>query len=564
MTIFSNKTIINSANCSFFTTKATVPIENNKETDQLNTLYTEPGNIVPHFWFSKIVDKRGRADSIAIILFSEVFALCRFTNSSTDCSYITKSYSSEVNLIEKTLRTSYEYFSKKFYISEDQIRRGFIRLENLGLLKRGFCNIPLEEGGWRNKLLLTIDNNFFNSCFRDPEQDIRVSKKVKNPCNPYIEKGNKEKNLNDANIQSLEISYHHISNKNNDLKNRSMESNFYQNSFKEKERKEGEEKSKLGKYLQREEKKTIGLILKSYLFAKPKKLEEFYPLTKEDGDQLKSNSRREFSLNAMNEILLSLTKKLPNHTFPNKSAFMSYMSKTLTYEIREEAKINNETFKIKINMRDEDYEMIKQEKYLSQIENSLEVGPEWHLRKKIAAVFERKKAYEILTSLKWMKRTSVEEGKEDSLILVFNKEIELSLMDKEILLSQVKATHDGVGNSERRIGRIEFQGPKKETINKSTKNEFISETEQQDMEQQSLGQQGTWYQIRKEIKKYIGEDGEAIDKSWFSKLKVEEDKQTKSLTLQAPSEFVKDWVEQNYNWLIEKSCTQFNYKHSFA
>ena len=84
------------------------------------------------------------------------------------------------------------------------------------------------------------------------------------------------------------------------------------------------------------------------------------------------------------------------------------------------------------------------------------------------------------------------------------------------------------------------------------------------MEQQSLGQQGTWYQIRKEIKKYIGEDGDAIDKSWFSKLKVEEDEQNKSLTLKASSEFVKDWVEQNYNWLIEKSCTQFNYKHNFA
>ena len=539
-------------NIQFFTTDVAIKQCSNDD------LRISPGNIIPHEWYKRFQDKESNPDLVSITILGDLVSWFRNGTS--------KNYGDHNPYFDcDELCLSYEYFQNKFSFNKDRTRRALVRLEQFKVLSRRVGNTLLSSGSRVNRLYISLNKDFFDSCFVDSNIDIRVL-----PAS------------NKTNILSLHQCYHHISNKNNDLKNRSMESNFYQNSFEEKEKKE---ESNIGtkedkKYYNKpiEEKKTIGSLLKSYLFATPKKLEEFYPLTNEDGDQLRSNSGREFSLKAMNEILLSLTKKLPNHRFPNKSAFMGYMSKVFTYEMRDEVKISNETFRIKVNMNAEDREWSLQEKYLSQIENSLEASPEWHLRKKIASVFERKKAYEILTSLKWLRRvgagigqgievykeSEMEEGKagrrkgneeqEDTLILVLNKEIELSLMDKEILLSQVKATHDGVGDSERRIGRIELQVPKKEISKEQAQNEFISETEQQ----------GTWYQIRKEIKKYIGEDGEAIDKSWFSKLKVEEDKQTKSLTLQATSEFVKDWVEQNYNWLIQKSCAKFNYKHSFA
>ncbi len=330
-----------------------------------------------------------------------------------------------------------------------------------------------------------------------------------------------------------------------------MESNFYQNSFEEKERKEesnvGAKEDKKYHNKLREEKQAIGSILKSYLFAKPKKLEEFYPLAKEDGDQLRNSSGREFSLNAMNEILLDMSRKLTEPEFRTKKGFLSYMSKAFTYEMRDVVKTSNETFKIKANLDSEDSRIEEIESYLTEIEYSMQVTPEWHLKKKLACVLEPTKAYKLLKAY----RSISIEG--DTAKIYLDKIVELSEGEQEQVLSQVKATHDGVGDSERRIGRIELQLPKKETI-KQIQEEVVSETKQQ----------GIWYQIRKEIKKYIGEDGEAIDKSWFSKLKVEEDEQNKSLTLKASSEFVKDWIQQNYNWLIEKSCTQFNYKHSFA
>ncbi len=512
-----------------------------------NDLRIIPGNIIPHEWYKSFQDNDNNPDLVSITILGDVLSWFR-----NGTSKIYGDHNPYFDCDELCL--SYEYFQNKFSFNKDRTRRALVRLEQFGVLSRRVGNTLLSSGNRVNRLYISLNKEFFDSCFVDSNIDIRVL-----PVS------------NKTNIRSLHQCYHHISNKNNDFKNRSMESNFYENSFEGKERKESKNRTVVEKEEQRKEKKTIGSLLKSYLFATPKKLENFYPLTKEDGDQLRSISGREFSLNAMNEILLSLSKKLGNHTFPNKIAFTNYMSKVLTYEMRDEVKISNETFRIRVNRNEEEREWSLQEKYLSQIESSLEVGAEWHLRKKIAVVFERKKAYEILTSLKWMRRVGVrmgaevEEGKvkrikdiedeeqDDTLILVLNKEIELSLMDKEILLSQVKATHDGVGGSERRIVRIELQTPKKETVNKPQK-EIIGETEQQ----------GTWYQIRKEIKKYIGEDGEAIDKSWFSKLKVEEDEQNKSLILQAPSEFVKDWVQQNYNWLIEKSCTQFNYKHIFA
>ena len=57
---------------------------------------------------------------------------------------------------------------------------------------------------------------------------------------------------------------------------------------------------------------------------------------------------------------------------------------------------------------------------------------------------------------------------------------------------------------------------------------------------------------------------EMISETEQQGISVEEDEQNKSLTLQAPNEFVKDWIQQKYSALIEKSCTQLNYKHSFA
>ena len=56
---------------------------------------------------------------------------------------------------------------------------------------------------------------------------------------------------------------------------------------------------------------------------------------------LQSSSKREFSLNSMNEILLNMSKRLSNRYFKSKKGFLSYMSKVFAYEMRDAVKINN-------------------------------------------------------------------------------------------------------------------------------------------------------------------------------------------------------------------------------
>jgi len=74
---------IGSTTRSFSTTDSLSLAEKDKEFLRLTTKrsYLEPGNIIPHFWFKKIVDEKGKPDLTAITLLSEVLALYRFLNS---------------------------------------------------------------------------------------------------------------------------------------------------------------------------------------------------------------------------------------------------------------------------------------------------------------------------------------------------------------------------------------------------------------------------------------------------------------------------------------------------
>ena len=78
----------------------------------------------------------------------------------------------------------------------------------------------------------------------------------------------------------------------------------------------------------------------------------------------------------------------------------------------------------------------RNELYLSEIEYSLQVSQEWHLKKKLAAVLERSKAYNLLTSYKSLEIT------EGRAVVELTRDIKLTNTDKEIILSQVQATHE--------------------------------------------------------------------------------------------------------------------------
>ena len=584
MSISTHKPAIGSTNRSFSTTNSLSLAEKEEEFLRLTTQYSysEPGNIIPHFWFKKIVDKKGRVDLTAITLLSEILALYRFSNSAVSCSYLAIRTCDKTTLIDKTLRTSYEQFTEKFFISKEKTRRGFLRLEELGIITRGVCNISLEKGGRCNKLMITIDQEFFLSCFRQPELDIRAhksglpyslgDKEVKDNYSTGEDSENNVISSNDNKFQSLQISYHHISNKNKIKKDRSTdcasyeapsESSFLENSL-VLEEKENNNFLKINSSAVDKNKRALDLQTSSSLsldnqsfsvakeklivrttitntnsknFPKPKTLVDFYPLNKEDCSQLQRLSGREFSLNAMNEILHDMSKRLTDRIFNSRKGFLSYMSKALRYEMRDAVKTNSESFKIKANLSYEENMAEEIENYLTEIEYSTQVSPEWHLKKKLACVLESIKAYNFLKAY----RSISIDG--DIAKIYLHKAVQLSQVELDIVLSQVKATHERFENGEYTpIQKIELIMPKI-----TSKNQSFNKT--------NLGTKQLpntlWGRVRKSL---IGIYGEAIDISWFSKLEATEDTEGKAINLKASSEFIKDWIERNYEQAIEQAA----------
>lgn len=171
-------------------------------------------------------------------------------------------------------------------------------------------------------------------------------------------------------------------------------------------------------------------------FGSTKSLDDFLPISQEDCYQLQSSSGREFCLVAMNEILQDIAKRKPEWSSGSKKGFMSYATKVFQYEKRDVVKTNNVNFRIKANYTSEENKGAAVEKYLSEIEYSQEVSPTAHLRKKLAAVLEPNKAFSLLNAYKKMEIT------DDVATIELTKQVELTQNDKDIILNQIRATHD--------------------------------------------------------------------------------------------------------------------------
>jgi len=60
---------------------------------------------------------------------------------------------------------------------------------------------------------------------------------------------------------------------------------------------------------------------------------------------------------------------------------------------------------------------------------------------------------------------------------------------------------------------------------------------------------------------YYGKDGEALVRSWFSKLEPKVDEQKKKIKLKAPTEFIKDWISKNYAQILERCSREYQYSY---
>ena len=444
------------------------------------------GNIVPSNWYHRLLRPCGKSDTTAIAILSELVFLHRY-NGNTE------------------FQLNFNYFKRKFNFGVSQTKDAVIRLEQAELLKRSLRTVIVSGRRFTNEMFLVLNiENVLKLNGQDQGKKFPLS-------------GRKEK------TDSLEISSDNKIKKNLE-EDRSTESNINSNSF-----------------LQKQD-LPISVVTYKQRFS----LASFYPLTQSDIDKLQYLCGREFSGNAINEILQNLSIKLPNHTFPHKSAFIKYMGKALAYEMRDAVKISNESFKIKSNVTSEEIVTQAREEFLNEIENSRDTSPKMQLSRKLAGILEPSIAYDFLMSASFIDNT--ESLKTDSFKIILRKNLTLSQSERRLILTQVQSVY---GDHINALNITSSQDA--ETTDTSFKQPRALQKED------TKSFEGVWGKIRQGLIDYYGSGGNAMDNAWFSKLTANVDADNKKLTLKAPSKFIKDWVQSNYTHLIDKLCSLHSY-----
>ncbi|MEA0971091.1 DnaA-like protein [Candidatus Megaera venefica] len=449
------------------------------------------GNIVPSHWYHRLLRPCGKSDTTGIAILSELVFLHRYNGNSE-------------------FQLNFNYFKRKFNFGASQTKDAVIRLEQAELLKRSLRTVIVSGRRFTNEMFLVLHiENVLKLNSQDQAKKFPLS-------------GRKEK------TDSLEISSDNKIKKNLS-RNRSSGSNFYSNSFLEKEN-------------------SSATVICKQRFS----LASFYPLVQSDIDKLQTLCGRQFSGNAINEILQNLSIKLPNHSFPHKSAFIKYMGKALAHEMRDAVKISNESFKIKNNVTSEEIATQAREEFLNEIENSRDTSPKMQLSRKLAGILEPSVAYNFLMLASFFDNT--ESLKTDSFKIILRKKLELSSSDHSLILAQVQSVY---GNH---INRLEYEAPPHITLSQNVQTTDTSFKQPRALQKDETKVfEGIWGEIRQGLIDYYGSGGNAMDNAWFSKLIANVDADNKKLTLKAPTKFIKDWVQSNYTHLIDKLCSLHSY-----
>ncbi|WP_250310541.1 DnaA N-terminal domain-containing protein [Rickettsia endosymbiont of Oedothorax gibbosus] len=393
---------------------------------------------------------------------------------------------------------------------------------------------------------------------------------------------------------------------------------------------------------------------KSLSYNKPstqaKSLKSFYPLSKEQVDKLNQLSSREFSNNFANQLLLKLYIRDHNKTFASTNHMIAYMSKAFRYEKHQAPMVNHETFRFTANVSDpESVEMRQKEKYLREVEYSIDTSYSSQLRKKIAGMFETKLAYQILTEGKFdyhatnYQTTSQEleikndicqnlelseennitkfdhvldhstcfvdsalslASKHDVAHIDYDNQLSINFTENDQIKSGLVITENDDINDEiltRELSELSLKSLSTRQFARITlantctvklpKDLILTNYQQQNLEKAiftvygyvkivyqqlpatykklgssrlpneifltELNPNSIWYKIRKKL---IANFDEHIDKAWFSKLIAEEDVITQKLTLIAPTNFLRDWINNKYGSVIKDIAKKLEYQ----
>jgi len=468
----------------------------------------------------------------------------------------------------KGIFCSYKKLSESHGCSTETIRRKLVKLERLGLIQRSFKHKKTVTTKSYNQLIIYVwrhTPHFFNKHGID-QSEGGVLKPQTN--HEYIaEKYNINYYSQIDQIKAIEsrggihtvVDTKELIEPFNKLKDRSSESNFCENNFNlsSKSSKLGLDKNteNLAGGFNRvvtednaanDSEEKLPRVNSNGFLGKGKCLKDMLDhLTDEMCSTLRSNCGRDFTDRAIREIVkaVSRSKKGGAAFFYHIKGFVSYLSKILIFEKRDSVKTSDTNYYITANQTNEEREEREQEKYLTDVEYSLQVSPEWHLKKKLASVLERSKAYNLLTTYKSL------DIKENRAIIYLRKHVELSSMDKDIIMQQIQATHEKIDDQGNYllIHSLELEMPDKNTPHAASFSAGQSYPKRE----------GVWGKIRETFASYFGSEGDAIDKSWLSRFNAKINEEENTIELQAPSAFVKEWVNNNYLEYVE-SATNVN------
>lgn len=294
-------------------------------------------------------------------------------------------------------------------------------------------------------------------------------------------------------------------------------------------------------------------------------LESFHPLTEKDCKILQKSSERDFSLGAMNEILLDLSKRLQDKSFYNKKAFLAYMSKIFANEKRSESLLNQEGFKLRNNMSEEERATDIQEEFLSRILTDRDASFDSVFKKSIAdregfltESLSRNTAFNLLKAYVSSKI------KDEVFILNLRFYVELTNKEREIIMKKMticfedKRFCEEFGSKEfvsvaSTIGNLLNQttsGLSKITkliINMPTNMiKTTSKIIQPDTGGISVFPDNVWGQIRKDLTLTYNEY-KTTDQHWISKFTPDINEYTKTITLKTSSRFCFDGIKDHLN-----------------
>ena len=515
------------------------------------------GNISPRFWYHKILRAGRKADTIGIAILSELVFLYRRTG-------------------ETEFDFGYQYFKRQLNLTQVQTYEALVRLEAGGFVKRGTKLAVIYGRAIGTELLIILNvDAVIKLNESDPSSGKKISQKYTNHSNPTLAiSSDKYKSLKNkksrSTSQAMESSFCEVSEKEEKEEEKKKwdegREEKKQNSIEEPETPKATTEPSLGF-----EETNQSIATESFSYKdkqnngfRPlrKALSAYHPLSEDDVTLVNRMAgidyMQYFSRNFVNQLMLKLDEKKPENGFWNKKSVLDYMAKALAGEQRKAWQVNNVGFKFKAKG-----EVAEQERYLREVEDNRDRSLLSQLRRKIAARFDGALSYQLLKSCYFpdiAHRGIFDDldGADDADGFIYkitmNRAIELREDQRAMLLQEVRAVY-GHG-----IDSLEFVQTK--TLGTKAQSKTQSHNVDASMPLSSVAveaeRDSTWFKISEGLKTYYGD---AMYRSWFSKLSVyEENKETKQLTLKAPTGFIADWIKDKYQSVIEAYCQMEQYE----